>query len=59
MKLSEFIKYLQEQQKQIGDVELYTEVDDGRSTYSAKLNPRIIYRKIWPKHPDPAKWYLV
>jgi len=58
VKISEVIKLLQEFQGRFGDIELYKQQDDGRSTWGEKWKPAIKLQKIWPKHPEPAQYYI-
>lgn len=59
MRISELIIQLQEEQKTRGDLDLFVEEDDGRSTWRTKcVGVNIEHRKQWKGHPDPAAWYI-
>jgi hypothetical protein len=59
MKLEQLIAELQQQLALVGNVDLYTEVNDGRSTSAYSLRtPVIKYREIWKGHPAGKKWFL-
>lgn len=58
MKISELIRFLRQQITEHGDVALYYEENDGRSTYGMPVNPSIEHRKIWKTHSQPAQWYI-
>lgn len=58
MQVSELIKFLQDFQKEKGDVPIFKSYNDGHSTISVEYVPQLKYCKIWPNHPTPARWYL-
>ena len=47
MRISELIKYLQEQQKRFGDIPLVSEKDDGRSSWVSPTTLQIKYKQNW------------
>lgn len=58
MKISEFIRWLEKKQKELGDIYLYAEHDDGRSTWGAKVSPSIKHTIIWKGHSQPPHHYI-
>lgn len=58
MKISEMIKVLQQTQTKQGDIELFSEQNDGYSTWAEPATISIQYREIWHKHPAGKKWFV-
>jgi len=58
MKISETIHRLRVLQAKIGDVELFMEDNDGRSTSAVPFRPAIEYKEIWPKHSAGKKYFI-
>ena len=58
MKISALIRRLQEVKNAHGDVILWTECNDGRSTYAMPVSLDIKQRKIWKNHPQGVKIFL-
>ena len=48
MKISELIKQLEEYQKKNGDVILYSEKDDGRSSWVSLIKPKLEFCATYP-----------
>jgi hypothetical protein len=47
MKISGIIRFWETQLKKQGDVEVFTECGDGRSTWEEPYTPRLRYVKHW------------
>lgn len=58
MRITEVIAQFHKLLGEVGDVELFHEENDGRSTWRQPYKPTISLRKIWPRHPDPISYYV-
>lgn len=58
MKISEVIAALESAQRELGDVELYSQVNDGRSTFAEKVNAKVVYTAIWAGHSQGKRNFL-
>lgn len=59
MRISELIKYLQKYQNDFGDVVLYSQKSDGRSTWNSPIKAKLTREDYWPDKPRQDKTYLL
>ena len=58
MKLSALIATLQAFQRKLGDVEVFTEYNDGRATFAEEPHPVVRHREIWKGHSAGKRYFI-
>lgn len=58
MRISAMIARLQTLQEKVGDIELFSEYNDGRVTWAEPTNLNITNREIWPGHSAGRKNFV-
>lgn len=58
MKLSAVIAALEAEKTRLGDVEVFTEYNDGRCTTCETPRPQVKHREIWRGHPAGKRYFI-